>query len=95
VTSWRGPRIGIAFAFHRLHGDPRQAVLDRTEDANGVINRVDYENETEVNMSATMIMLLSVSLFAGFFFVARSDDEEPDKSRSTAYSHPTGFENYV
>jgi hypothetical protein len=95
VTSWRGPRIGIAFAFHRLHGDPRQAVLDRTADANGVTKRVDHENEMEVNMSATMIMLLSVSLFAGFFFVARSDDEEPDKSRSTAYSHPTGFENYV
>jgi hypothetical protein len=95
VTSWRGPRIGIAFAFHRLHGDPRQIVLDGTEDVKGISQWAAHENEMEVNMSATMIMLLSVSLFAGFFFVARSDDEEPDKSRSTAYSHPTGFENYV
>jgi hypothetical protein len=49
----------------------------------------------EVNMSATMTIMLSVSLFASFFFVARSDDEEPDKVRQTKRDRPNGFENYV
>jgi hypothetical protein len=46
-------------------------------------------------MSATMTIMLSVSLFASFFFVARSDDEEPDKVRQTKRDRPNGFENYV
>lgn len=46
-------------------------------------------------MSATMTIMLSVSLFASFFFVARSDDEEPDKARRKKHDRPNGFENYV
>ena len=49
----------------------------------------------EVNMSATMTIMLSVSLFASFFFVARSDIEEPDRVRRKKCDRPTGFENYV
>jgi hypothetical protein len=46
-------------------------------------------------MSATMTIMLSVSLFASFFFVARSDDEEPDKTRVKKRDRPTGYEIYV
>jgi hypothetical protein len=49
----------------------------------------------EVNMSATMTIMLSVSLFASFFFVSRSDDQEPDKSRRNERDQPTGYEIYV
>ena len=46
-------------------------------------------------MSATITIMLSVSLFAGFFFVSRSDDEEPDKTRRNVRDQPTGYEIYV
>jgi len=46
-------------------------------------------------MLATMSLVLSVSLFANFLFVARSDLEIPDKPRPTPPEHPTGYELYV
>jgi hypothetical protein len=45
-----------------------------------------------------MALVLSVSLFANFCLVARSEIEEPDKPRGAVGAEterPTGFELYV
>ena len=44
---------------------------------------------------ATMTMILSVSLFANFLFVARSDLETTGEPRPKLPEHPTGYELYV
>jgi hypothetical protein len=58
------------------------------------ISGVTMEDRT---MTATMALVLSVSLFANFCLVARSEIEEPDKKRphDEVLDGPTGFELYV
>jgi hypothetical protein len=47
----------------------------------------------EVEMTATMTILLSVSLFASVFYMSQSGAAE--ESDGTRRERPTGFENYV
>jgi len=49
----------------------------------------------EVNMSVTMTILLSLSLFASFIFVARSGDARRESTGHERDDCPTGFEFYV